>query len=509
MKRIRYLTLLWMLFAGIAGWAQDFNPTDPAEPGQLTTKLTLKASPKGAGWTSGSGNIVPGTSVTVSASAYSDWLFVNWTDADGVVVATTTSYTFTKANKSETLTANFAFNPGSPGEPYELPYKLTLIAGDGGYVSGGGYYLNGTTVNISASAYSNFYFEGWYKADGTLYSTDASTTYTMGEDAVTLTAKFAFNPDSPSEPGEMNYLRLKLTAQEGGTVSAGKYNLKEGETTTVSASPNSGYIFNGWYQDDYMVSSEASFTYTMGNSSATLEARFVFSPNAPDEPGYIQQRKFSFMLKNVITKPGATVHFPILLTPLATLGDMTLQLNFDPRLNVDVDNVVLSETTTAYTLTREPVVEGDAAYDEGLTSYRFTLSGGSMVVDEDEVPTVTPILTFPIIIPADMETAAFYKISINQISMTTLDGTQTAGTRNGRVSVYKNGDSNGDNVVDIVDVTSTISNILGQTPTDFIPEAANANDDDAIDIVDVTSTIGIILGGGNAPVSSRMAVEPQ
>lgn len=496
MKRIRYLTLLWMLFNGIVCWAQDFNPTDPAEPGQLPSKLTLKSNPSDGGSTSGGGNIVAGTSVTVRASAYTGWTFVNWTNENGTVVATTRSYTFTKGSNSETLTANFAFNPSGPGEPAELPHKLTLVAGEGGSVSGGGLYLNGNAVSIRATTNSYYDFAGWYNADGTLYSTEASTTYTMGEDPVTLTARFTFNPDSPSEPGEVNVWRLKLIAQDGGTVSADKYNLKEGETTTVRASVNSGYVFNGWYQEDALVSSETTFTYTMGNNSITLEAQFVFSPSAPGEPGYLQQRKFSFTLKNVITKPGKTTQFPILLTPLATLGNMTFQLNFDPRLNVDIDNVIVGETTTAYQVSSEAVTEGDT-YDEGFTSYKFTLTGGSIAVGENETPTVMPILTFPVIIPDDMETATSYKISINQISVTNDDGTtQTAGTRNGRVSVYKNGDTNGDDEVDIYDYIGVANDILNISQDGvFIMEAGDVNDSGEVDVYDYMGVANIILYG--------------
>lgn len=491
MKRIRYLTLLWMLFSGIVGWAQDnFNPDDPAEPGQLTWKLTLKASPNDGGSVSGSGNYVAGTSVTVTASAHSGWTFVNWTNEEGTVVASTNSYTLTKAEKNETLTANFAFNPGGPDEPAELPYRLNLMAGDGGSVSGSGLYMNGTSVNISASAYSGFEFDGWYNTDGTCYSTDAYTTYTMGSEPVTLTARFTFNPESPAEPGEVNLWRLKLKAQDGGTVWADKYNLQEGETTTVRASANSGYYFDGWYRDGVLVSATETFTYAMPASTVTLEAHFVFSPDAPSEPGYIEQRKFSFTLKNIITKPGATVQFPILLTPLATLGNITLQLNFDPRLNVDIDNVAVAQTSTDYQLTREAVTEGDVAYDEGMTSYRFILTGGSMVVGEDETPTVTPILTFPVIIPTDIETSSFYKISINQISMTLENGdTQTAGTRNGRVSVYKNGDANGDNVVDALDaslILQYVAHKFGDDNKDFIKEAADTNNGDEVDALDAS-----------------------
>ncbi len=495
MKRIRYLSLLWMLLTGITAWAQEFNPTNPAEPGQLTTKLILKVSPAGAGSASSNSgtNIVPGTSVTVNASPSTGWQFAYWINGNGEQVDTR-SYTFTKADKTETLTAYFTFNPGAPGEPAELPYKLTLEKTEGGSVSGKGFYKAGTTVNIYASPSSGYDFDGWYKADGTLYSEDASTSYTMGEGAMTLTARFTFNPENPAEPGEVNGFRLKLTATDGGTARANDYNLKTGEATTVTASANSGYVFDGWYQGTTKVSAAASFEYTMGDSGTTLEARFLFSPASPDEPMQIQQRKFSFMLRNTVTKPGTTVDFPILLTPRATLGDMTFQLNFDPRLNVDFDHATVGETSTPYTLTREEVLEGDVTYDEGYKSYRFTLTGGSMVVNDGETPTVTPIVTFPFVIADDIETGTAYRVTINQISITNDDGsTQTAGTRNGLLSVYKLGDTNGDNKVNSADVLNMVSVSLQKETEVFIPEVSDLNEDSKISSADVLGVVNIVL----------------
>lgn len=492
MKRIRYLTLLWMLLCGIIAKAQ-FNPANPAEPGQLTSKLVLNVSPSGAGTVNGGGDKIPGTSVTVSASANTGWKFVKWTNSSDTEVSTNKSYTFTKASVRETLTAHFEFDPTGPSEPSELPYKLTLIAESGGSVSGGGYYLTGVVANITAHPNSYYDFDGWYYPNGTRFSTDATTVYTMEDGSATLIARFTFNPDSPSEPGEVNGWRLNLTAQGGGTVSADKYHLKEGESTTVRAYTNSNYRFVGWYNGENLVSENANFEFTMGDGSVTLEARFQFDPNSPGEPDQIKQRKFSFMLKGVITKPGAALEFPILLTPLATLHDMTFQLNFDNRLNVDVANAVLAETTTPYTLTCE-AMPPDADLGDGYSSYKFTLIGGSMVVEEEATPTVTPILTFPISIPTDIETATSYKISINQISMTLEDeSTQTAGTRNGRLYVYKLGDTNGDDAVDALDVLNMVTVSLQKDTDTFIEEVSDINEDGGIDAQDVLGVVEIAL----------------
>ena len=79
--------------------------------------------------------------------------------------------------------------------------------------------------------------------------------------------------------------------------------------------------------------------------------------------------------------------------------------------------------------------------------------------------------------------------------------TATADKRNAKLVVKFSGtgssglagDVNGDGTVNIVDVTMTISHILGQNPEGFNVTAADVNGDKAVNIVDVTSIIDIIL----------------
>jgi hypothetical protein len=56
------------------------------------------------------------------------------------------------------------------------------------------------------------------------------------------------------------------------------------------------------------------------------------------------------------------------------------------------------------------------------------------------------------------------------------------------------GDVNGDQIVDISDVTDLISHVLGNSPAGFVIEAANMNGDSTIDIGDVTAIIAKVLG---------------
>ena len=56
------------------------------------------------------------------------------------------------------------------------------------------------------------------------------------------------------------------------------------------------------------------------------------------------------------------------------------------------------------------------------------------------------------------------------------------------------GDVNGDQVVDISDVTDLISHVLGNSPAGFNVDAADVSSDNSIDIGDVTKLISMVLG---------------
>ncbi len=489
MQRIRYLTLLVLLLCGTGSWAQnDFNPVSPAEPGEPPMKLTLLASPSEGGSVYGGGKYAPGTKVSLRASNQTGFVFTKWTNEQGDVLSTSSSFTYTKNRGDETLTAHFEFSPGNPGEPTEIAqsvyYWLTLAAEEGGSVSGGGRYQAGTKVTVRATTASQYEFIGWYDSEGVRVSTDMNYQYTMTTASITLTARFRFNPDSPGEPSEPGIKpkhNLTATATDGGTVNVGSRRLAEGENIVLRAYANEGYDFVGWYAGDELYTALAEFSFTMGTSDVKLEARFVFNPQSPNEPDTPSDKNYSFYLMNKVTKPGCTVEFPVYLMSLNELRDMTFQLTFDKALQPDMSAMQLSAKANGYTLSCTAPTD---------TTYVVTLLGGTMPSGN------TALLTISVPIPVDMATAQGYPIKINQVSVTETDGnTITASTRNGRISVYKNGDANGDNVVSIMDAISVVDYILGNQPDNFIEEVANVNDDGGISIIDVIGVVDIILGG--------------
>ena len=509
MIRIRYLSLLILLLSSIGSWAQDdepFNPAspdEPAPPGNVPM-LTLVADPVDGGTVSGAGWYNAGAQVTLRAYNKTNFTFDRWADADGNTVSTSSQFKYTKKAGDETLTAYFRFSPGSPAEPVEIAqliyHQLTLVAEEGGSVSGGGKYLPNTSVYLSASLNTGFVFNGWYDEEGTLVSTSQSFYYTTQAKPVTLTARFRFNPGSPSEPPMPDLLlmyKLTVSAEEGGTVNTGGSTMKEGATTMLTATANTGYVFMGWYKGDNLYNANRSFTFTMGTEDVSLVARFDFRPSGPSEPSTPTTTKHAFYLMNKVTKPGAVIQYPIYLSNVRTVKDMEFQLTFPNCLQPNTESIGMSERALGYTATCTPNGDG---------SYVLSLTGG-------EVPAGnSAVVVFTIPVPEDIATAQNYQVLINQVTVTEEDETlTTASTRNGRISVYKNGDSNGDDVVNVIDVTNTISCILGEPPSEFIPEAADTNDHDGINVVDVTNIIDIILSGtGNARSQSMMPIfDPQ
>ena len=142
---------------------------------------------------------------------------------------------------------------------------ITVIADptEGGTVSGGGYFLNGSSCTVYASANRRYTFEGWYE-DSTLVSSSQSYTFTVSGDRI-LTARFSSTTT--------NYtISVSADPDEGGSVSGGGV-YTANSTCTVTAFANSGYLFIGWYENNIQVTTVADYSFVV-TQNRTLVARF-------------------------------------------------------------------------------------------------------------------------------------------------------------------------------------------------------------------------------------------
>jgi len=225
----------------------------------FSATVSLSASPSGSGTVSGGGTFTSVGSQTVTATANTGYAFANWTE-NGAVISTSASYTFT-VNGNRTLVANFTATP--------VNYTLILSAlpSAGGVVVGGGTFAAGISQTVTAAANSGYTFANWTEG-GTVVSSSANYTFTVGGNR-TLVANFTANP--------VNYtLTLSASPSGGGTVSGGG-TFTSGSSRTVTATANSGYTFANWTEGGAVVSSSASYTFTV-SGNRTLVANFTANP---------------------------------------------------------------------------------------------------------------------------------------------------------------------------------------------------------------------------------------
>ena len=190
-------------------------------------------------------------------------------------------------------------------------------------------------------------------------------------------------------------------------------------------------------------------------------------------------KKYSFYLMTVNGKPGDVLNVPLILSNLEDLYDMTFQITFPLGLEPDLEEIYLSEKAVGYDVSMTAVDD---------TTYMFSMIGGKVAA------TSTELLHFRVKVADDYTTGTSGRVKINQVSVTEADGNHlTASTRNGRIAIYKRGDTNGDNVVNITDAMNMITNVLEQKTSVFIKEVSDLNGDDEINVTDAMGVVNIAL----------------
>ena len=216
-------------------------------------KVSAIASPADGGAVFVTGVYPCGENVTVSAMPNEIYDFINWTNGS-TIVSTNANYTFTTTS-DVTLVANFEIKS----------YTVNLLANPtgSGDLSGGGDYVHGDEVTISATPDTGYNFLNWTDG-GTIVSIDASYQFTVTGD-VTLTANF-----------ELKTYDITVSAQpaEGGTVSGGGTGINHGTKVSVNAFPNTGYDFINWTNGSTIVSTDAGYTFE-ATGNVTLVANFA------------------------------------------------------------------------------------------------------------------------------------------------------------------------------------------------------------------------------------------
>lgn len=212
MKKIISLLLISLIVQ--ICWAQSgdgYDPANPADP-QLYYSLTLESAPKRGGRVESYANtkmLTVGTEVHCYANPKSGYKFKQWMEGENII-SKESSFSYTMPDRNVTLIAYFdkdenGYNPENPDDPNIKGYshKVSVYAAPSaaGYFNSSYFELyEGDSTNIYAYPRNGYQFEAWLK-NGKVYSVENPLSIVMGTTNQAYTAKFSYNPESPSDPG--------------------------------------------------------------------------------------------------------------------------------------------------------------------------------------------------------------------------------------------------------------------------------------------------------------------
>lgn len=222
-----------------------------AQFARLQYTITAEASPAGGGMVSGSGTYNCDSVVFLEANPSTGYEFVEWQDGNTdnprqISVTGDATYTATFQVKNYTVTA--------------VPNNALW-----GSVSGAGTYAHGASVTVEATPATDYHFVRWSNN-----LTVNPYTFTV-TDNVNLTAFF--------EMDDINYYDVMVLSDNTTMGTAeGTASVREGYTTVISATPNTGYHFTQWNDGNtdnprtVTVTGDVTYTASFAPNSYTITA---------------------------------------------------------------------------------------------------------------------------------------------------------------------------------------------------------------------------------------------
>ena len=236
-------------------------------------------------------NAIPtniGVNHAPSMSSSATYFIVNATNGNGALATLTLNNEILGSATINNGSANITFTaPGTTGTAtltvfgynkitYEgtinitsggaTQYTVNVSANptNGGTVTGGGTYSQGQLCTVNANANSGYTFTNWTE-DGMVVSSQSCYTFSVNNNR-NLVANFQAQPQNFT-------ISVSASPRDGGTVTGGG-SYQQGQSCTVSATPNTGYTFTNWTENGNVVSTNASYTFTV-TGNRTLVANFT------------------------------------------------------------------------------------------------------------------------------------------------------------------------------------------------------------------------------------------
>lgn len=202
---------------------------------------------------------VCGDTISILATADDCYKFDSWTltGKGSIVDSTSASSTFTIGAGDATLTANYSLDT----------FLVSASGANGTETLSATQGICGDEIHISASPDDCYEFDGWtLDGPGSItHATNESTKFIIGSGNSTLTANYSLKTFHISANGDNGVETLSAIT---GTC---------GDSVSISANPESGFVFDNWTlegEGTITNSSNAETTFTVGAGNAELTANY-------------------------------------------------------------------------------------------------------------------------------------------------------------------------------------------------------------------------------------------
>ncbi len=201
------------------------------------------------------------TNVSLVATPDTGYAFSAWTQSGSGISDTSSASTNLYINGNQSVQATF-----SP-----LSYELYLSAGTGGAVLNypkGTSHDFGSSVTISATPESGYYFTGWTGSG--VHDANASTT------TVTISGYHSVQANFDQIPAGNFVVQLNSSPSNSASVLTGAGTYTPNQVIQISASPNDGYSFQNWSGGTF-ADANLSTTMVTVSQDLNLTANFLVS----------------------------------------------------------------------------------------------------------------------------------------------------------------------------------------------------------------------------------------
>ena len=243
------------------------------------------------------------------------------------------------------------------------------------------------------------------------------------------------------------------------------------------------YLYQGWqnYQDGFKAITDGTYTYYGHPEGDTWFAPHIETANFPaDKVG--EEVTLSVVLN--ADKPVTAFQFDLYLPD-------GMEMTYDED---DIENILLS---TARTTERRHEITSQQIAANVWRIICYSKNNSTFEGNEGEVCTITVKPS------ADMANGGYPVIFKNITTTYKLEGEELAQVERDQITSYIHfitpeyphlGDANGDGVVNVTDIATIVSYIMGNNPEKFVFPMADTYTDGIINVTDIVVIIDAIMG---------------